>query len=59
MIWMEAEAMDFTAEELANLPFLITTAGKEPEKELETDRGWEDIEAKTLDTLTQNWLQSR
>ena len=51
--------MDFTAEELANLPFLTTTAEKEFEKELETDRGWEDIEAKTLDTLTQNWLQSR
>lgn len=51
--------MDLTDLLLGNLPFLPATAGKELEKELETDRGWEDIEAKTLETLTQNWLQSR
>ncbi|MDD6550079.1 hypothetical protein [Blautia massiliensis (ex Durand et al. 2017)] len=48
--------MDFTAEELANLPFLTTTAEKEFEKELETDRGWEELEEKTLEKLTDDWL---
>lgn len=51
--------MNLTELLLGNLPFLPATAGKELEKELETDCGWEDIEEKTLDNQLQNWLQSR
>ena len=51
--------MDLTDLLNGNLPKLPDTAGKELEKELETDRGWEDIEEATLETLTENWLQSR
>ena len=48
--------MDFTAEELANLPFLTPADGEEPAIELDPD-GWESIEDKILDEQTQNWLQ--
>lgn len=51
--------MDLTDLLNGNLPELPATAGEKLEKELETDRGWEDIEEATLETLTEDWLQSR
>lgn len=48
--------MDLTDLELGNLPFLPTIAGEELGKELRTDRGWEELEEKTLEKLTDDWL---
>lgn len=48
--------MDLTDLELGNLPFLPATAGEELGKELETDQGWEELEEKTLEKYTDDWL---